>query len=495
MDKKKSEENSVVQFNVVNTTSNTISLDLFNLATLNTTPTSLVYTNQPNSVIANTILPSITNQIIATNNGNLYLGLIPSTNLIDVYDTNNILITTINLGFSVNRGVYNPISNFIYYNDSTTKNIIVLNCFTNTVISIIPYPLITLSFFSGAVFNSTDNTIYYIDFATQTIYVLNCNTNTFVATILYPNPLANIQWDFNPNFNIIYASDNVSLVTQIIDCNSNTIVGTLSFVSIGSVFNYLNNFFYNFNVASGLLSLFNVITNTLTTQTISGSTGYSNSGFGVLDYDSNYIYYGSSGLNNQVFVIDANTNTFLTAINILPPTIGVTVIPTYNYFKKTVVFLAGSPFQLTEITPTGITSTTYYVSGAINYNFFVQSLQNEPIIVSKIRVIAPQQQLQTNANILQIDSSGEQSQYPVIPILTVSAFQEQGNIADIDFEELILDGRTFVSNYLIAPNTTVILEIHYQQLDNTKIKYLLTKIMPKKVQLKDEFDKYIDLSM
>jgi len=483
MDKNKDSEKSIVQFNVVNTTSNTISVDLFDLATLNSTPTQPNYINPPNSVYSNFSVPFVPRKIVTSNNSNVYIiNIIPSNTLL-VYDINNVLISTINLGVALTNLVYNSTNNCIYVADNTTTLVYVINCSTNTLISTIPYPNTSITFTSGTTFNYLNNKIYFVDNFFQRLNIIDCSTNTFSGVVTGVVVTLGGNLELNPNLNILYLGT-TSTNVQVIDCNTNLVIGTLPIISISITFNYLNNNLYF--TQGGSVGIYNTSTNTFLSSIPTITTP---STIGAFDYQNNYIYYGSS--SQYVHIINANDNTLLNSLNVGGV---ISAIPNYDNFSQSVLFLNSAPNQIIKITTTGITSSPYYVTGAVNYNYFVQNLQNEPIIVSKVRVISPQTQLDNVANILTIDSSGKQYQYPVIPLLTVSAWQEQGTISELKFKELVFDGRTFISNYLINPNTSVILEIHFEQLDNTKIRYL-GKMLPKKVPLKGFFDDYVDLSM
>lgn len=482
MDRKDTDKTSIVQFNVVNTTPSAITVDLFNLATLNTTPTTLNYTFPPNTVYSSISL-SFVPRYIVSNNGFIYV--INSTSVF-VYDINNSLISTTVLGVNLQSITYNSNLNTVYITDNTNKIIYVLDCFSNTLLTTIAYPnpLIT---FGNSSFNSTNNSVYLIESSTNQIRIISCVSNSFTATITGVITSSVSVLEFNQNQNVFYLCSTLTTI-QIINCNSNTITGTIPLTGNTVSFNYLNNNLYvSDNVNT--IYIYNVVTNNLLgTIVIPIVTGLS--GFSAFDYDNNFIYFGSQS-TGDVYLVNCNNNTYYGSITIGGLAI---VLPEYNAQTKSIIFYK-PPTGFIFITTNGIASTPYYVTGASNYNFFVQNLQNEPVIVSKIRTISPQTQLDNVATIFTTDSSGNTSQYAVTPINSVSAYQEQGNISELEFDELIFDGRTFISQYVINANTTVILELHYIQLDNTKIKYLRDRFFPKKTPLKDVFDEYVDLSI
>ena len=487
MDKNKDSEKSIVQFNVVNNTSNTISVDLFDLATLNSTPTQINYTNAPNTIV-NTLSTSLTNFLVINNGSCFKINSIIGLTQVTIFDTNNIISFSGTIFTQTNSITYNPLNNSVYLIQNSIQAIREFSCNSNTIIGSFPYSNITDVYGLNSFYNLTNNSIYLINTNTNNVDVFSCSSNTFTASVLSPTLLVvGTNFTYNNNQNVLYLGDpSISPTSDIFDCNTNTFTSTLPINTFQAVFNSNNNNLYIPFIFTVII--FNVISNSVVGSITLNQTSNNRGG---IDLNSNFLYL--VGSNPFISVVDCTTNTLLTEINTIA---SLNFLPIYNPVTSLMLIgnLVLAQTGIFFITPLGITTTPYYVTGAVNYNYFVQNLQNEPIIVSKIRVISPQTQLDNVANILTIDSSGIQSQYPVIPLLTVSAWQDQANISELKFKELVLDGRTFISNYLINPNTSVILEIHYEQLDNTKIRYL-GKMLPKKVPLKGFFDDYVDLSM
>jgi hypothetical protein len=479
MGQRQDDTRSIVQFNVVNITANPITVDLFDLATLNTTPTQPNYISPPNSIVQ-TFGSSVYLFIAVSNNGNIYV-VDNTLFVIEVYDSNYNLIASPSIfPTSINCIVYNSNQNQLYVYGGTGR-IFILDCNTNTYIInfITPYtPII-------GTYNSLSNTIYYYNGSTFNIVVLDCNSLTFTSILSLPIPfLAIDSIIYNPNNNIVYFISNLNLLIGRLDCSTNTYLSSITKTFAGGRIddiNVLENSIYISNTFN--IEILNCSTNNITTLNVPVILNQ-----GSLDTFLNELYYTS--VSGDIVIINASNNTL---ISITPLVIGSLFLCSYNPINNDFVFSNPTASNLIQYTTLGITTTPYYVTGATNYNYFVQNLQNEPIIVYKIRTISPQTQLDNVANILKIDSSGIQSQYPIFPINSVSAWQEQGNISEINFKGLVLDGRTYVSNYVINANTTVILEIHYEQLDNTKIRYL-GQFLPKKVPLKGFFDDYVDVS-
>ena len=76
-----------------------------------------------------------------------------------------------------------------------------------------------------------------------------------------------------------------------------------------------------------------------------------------------------------------------------------------------------------------------------------------------------QDQLSNAITISKRDADGHSNAKPKFPILDVSAWQEQGNRSSIPMGGIILDGRTFFSQYKINAGETVVFELCYEQLN------------------------------
>jgi hypothetical protein len=170
------ENENVVQFNVVNTTSNPIFVNLFNTSQgLSAIPTSPTYINQPNSIVnsfgatsqkyVDLAINTITGDIYACN----------SLSRIYIFNSVGVPITTlVYVGANFKIMDYNPVNNQLYAVDLATGDIYVIDCtsFTLTV-------KITTSILNptSSTFDITTNTIYYVN-NTNKIFSINCATNT-----------------------------------------------------------------------------------------------------------------------------------------------------------------------------------------------------------------------------------------------------------------------------------------------------------------------------
>lgn len=484
---KKFKDEQVVEFNVVNNTSSNITLDLFNLATLSNAPTSTTSTAPNIQTNVNSIV-GINYWGIEVNplNGELWMsstggqqilvydstgttgiisiGLLSQPSSITYCSANNtmyvnsynsnvcyvidcvtyIILTTI-IGFAGNLiggSKYCPTTNQVYVGTSVLGTPTqVIDCATNLIVA---SPVTPASQSQSFAYNPINNSMYTALLGTTTIGIYDCSTNLLSSTIATINqPYSVVYCSAN---NCIYVGYNNANVIDVIDCNSNTIISTITF--------------------GGLVS-------TIFMGTYSAS-------FGIIYFlDIN---------NNVIYVVDVNNNTISSTIIPTIPFSNLYSVIGYNPISN--LLFVGNATSLFTF------GTSYYIlgTGASNYNFFLQNLENEPIKVYYVRVISSQTQLSNVAQITEIDANGNEKQLPHFPILGVSAFQEQGNIGFIDFKgKLILDGRTYLSNYILNANESVIFEIHYTQLNRDAIKSIFSKILPKKTPLKGFFDDYVEM--
>lgn len=481
IDKKYPFEN-VVEFSVTNTTPNDISIDLFNLNTLIPSPTSFSYINPPNTLVGT--FGTLSYQWATINPINGYLYATDGSNIIQIFDTNNsnILISTIlTASISITQSCYNSNDNTLYFVDGTLGRIYVLNGSTNTITNTIIYA----GGINSLVFIPYNNSIYL---STGTgVLKINCNTNTISSTALpnYSDMILNIS------NSLVYGVDGISNFYDVVNPNSDSIIQTILVPNsngtiginpdVNNPFIYVPNgtsddiYVYNWNTGNTFV---NILTPLISTGGLWGRSVY--------DSNTNSVYFAS----NSGYLAIVNNNQLQTSF------IGFSFLLSLAINEITNSIYATTPFlnSISQITITGIANTPYYITGAINYNTFLQNIENEPIQVFYIRIISNQNQLSKVAQILEVDANGNERQIPHFPILGVSAWQEQGKIGYIDFEgKLILDGRTYLSDYILGGNQNIVLEIHYSQLNRDIIKSLTNSLFPKKKQLKDILDDFIEI--
>lgn len=470
---------NLVQFNVVNTTSNPIYLDLFNTADLSTIPSFPTYIYPPNSV-SNTITTPISATWSVLNSiGYLYVS--DGTSLVYVYDVNNnnVLITTISVGLNnASFLLYNPSNNLIYASDNINSVLLVIDCSTNTYISQISVP-----FPSSMVLNTQDNTIYIT--SNTGLHVVDCATFSLTTTILLNcNDLT-----YNSTQNLVYTTISSSNDVTIVDCSLNAIIGTITLLNPYLLtYNVNNNYLYVANNAQTEIAIIDCSTNTLlnsiTTNPLSGLLS-----FPVLDIYENNIYWGTT--LGRCIQFDTVNNVIINDFYIGASAVGNGTYDNSNNFLFFPMPFLNSVYQITTL---GITTTSYYISGSSNYNAFVNNLNNEPIQIQMIRLfVQNQEQLYNQLQLTKIDSSGNQIFLPDFPINQVDIMQQQGNIGEISLNNVVFDGRTYINQYQLNANESISFEIYYTQLDLTSVTPTLPIFFKPKIQLKEYIKKEFNL--
>jgi hypothetical protein len=475
---------NLVQFNVVNTTPNPISVSLFNTSqSLSNVPTSPTYTNQSNTVFNSFGTPVgltfFQDLATNTNTGEVYASF--SSTYIQRYNSSGVLISTLSIvgSFQISRLNYNSNNNNLYAYDNNGRLYIVdCNTFTNT-------GTITLFFISAfdSAFDSVNNTIYYTRGAT-TMLAFNCNTNTF----------SNISSIYNLNF-VGYnsASNQLYISTAISTCiifNITTSTFSPTIITFPTQirtvnYNSLNNSMYVGSFFTSAVYVVDCNTNTIiSTINLGGIIPF----LFAFDYTQNNFYISSFSTN--VAVINCTSNSLINTIVNPSVTIGIS----FDDLSNSVYFVSQGTNNIQQVTTTGITATPYYISGSANYNYFVNNLNNEPVEIQMIRLfVQNQEQLYNQVQLTKIDSNGNQIFLPDFPINQVDTMQEQGNIAEISLKDIVFDGRTYINQYQLNGNETISFEIYYTQLNLTSASATFPIFFKPKIQLKDYIKNELNL--
>ena len=491
----KDKNENVVQFNFTNSTSNPISVDLFNSATLSQIPTSVGNAN-PTYPIGNVAVFSAGQyrQVYNPNNNSIYL-LDLTTQNINVYNISNqsvifIPLPTINC-FDLS---FCPINNSIYVTDFNTGSpIVIVDCTLNVVSgTIIVNVNDELSFIE---YNSNNNTMYIgvgrFATAINFIYFLDCSTNTLTSSTTLPYITSAINFSDVTSSNFIYFTYNTNI--RKIDCSTNLITGVsipvLSFTTNNIVFNSNNNFLYG--TLNGSTSIFVINTNTdtlLFNLTTTSITPNSSNNCLQLNTITNQLFAGL--FNNNYDVFNCDSNTYIQTNQVATTGFLFDII----FIQSTeTLWITDSNTFLTPIS-TQYSVTPFYVIGSTNYNSFVNNLNNEPIEIQLIRLVTQSQnQLTNQLQLTTIDSNGNQIFMPNFPINEVSAFQQQGNIGEVPFKDIIFDGRTYINQYQLNPNETTSFEIYYKQLDLTSATFTFPIFFKPKIQLKEYIKNELNL--
>ena len=186
----------------------------------------------------------------------------------------------------------------------------------------------------------------------------------------------------------------------------------------------------------------------------------------------------SNVLNGKQFaVIDFATNSLI-SVNTIGG-IGATYGVLYNSVTNS-MYISGSLFSVVTFT-----ATPFFIGGSVNYNTFVNSLNNEPIFIEEIRILTQNlTQLNNQVQFTKIDSSGNQIFFPEFPINKID-IEQNNNIANIRLYGLVFDGRTYINQYVINANQIVSFEIYYKQLDRLSATPTFPIFFKPKVQLKE----------
>ncbi len=468
-----------IQFNVVNTTSSPIFIDLFNINILTNTPTQPNVLFPENTQTGEIIQPTNLSRQSAINtiNNNIYITSESALNDVNVYDSNNNFITNIPIGGQTSKIVYNENNNSMYVIFAGGDvRVFVIDCNTNVVVSNIVLPSTT----NDIVYNSINNTIYTSLTSSNQIAVIDCNTNTISTLIAFNNPQT---LGFNANDNTVYVNDNTSFTIDKIDCSTNTIVVLgINYVAnfqgiVEMVFNEQNNTLYAGVTNVSSIVIIDTLTDTLIQQLPISFTPASNLVSLAFNSNENLIYISPLQFIGtlELLVLDCSTNTVINTIPVIPNITqvspkGLTFNPNNNLLYISTLLPLG---RVLVFTTESINSNPFYISSSGNYNEFLQSLESEPISLNLLKIVSlNQNQLSNSLRIKTIDADGQDYSYSKTPILQVSSYQKQGNISDIKFSGLILDGRTFFSNYKIEPNENVVLEMNYIQINRFSIKKL-----------------------
>lgn len=470
------ENENVVQFNVENTTSSPIFVNLFNTSEgLSNIPTSPTYINPPNSIVSSfgTLLSAYQDLTINTNTGDVIGN---SVSRIIFYNSSGVFITNVAYaGTNFSEINYNPLNNQLYSVDGATGNIYVTDCTTYALTTII---ITTMGFLAeSSAFNPFTNTLFYARTGSSTIFTIDCNTNTQGANIIASNNILSLS--YNSINNQLYICTNTVATCIIYDLTTNAFLPTiitLPTLSQSSEFNSTDNTLYVGSASFNDLYVIDCISNTIISTIDLGSIIPK---FLAFDVNQNRIYATSNTTN--LAVVDCSSNSFITSISYANSSKYIAFNPNNN-----LLYFTTSVNDIGQATTTGITTTSYYISGSVNYNLFVNNLNNEPVSIQMFRLfVNNQNQLFNQLQLTKIDSNGNQIFLPNFPINEVSAYQQQGNIGEIPVEDVIFDGRTYINQYQVNANENVSFEIYYKQVDLTSASPSFPIFFKPKIQLKD----------
>jgi DNA-binding beta-propeller fold protein YncE len=476
---------NLVQFTLNNYSASPIAVDIGDNFTLVNTPTS------PNYLPANSGVSTFNsggkniNSALNTNNYTLYIAT--NTNNVVVYSiATNSTITTINIGEPQAGIIYVPLTNTIYVSSSISSNTFVIDCSSNTLVATI----LGADIGFGMAFNPNNNFLYGV--GALSVFVINVVTNTIEANILGFNTAFGIS--INTDNNLAYVTNSGSDNIFIINCSNNLLLPTIIALNPASapasiVYNQNNNLIYVANYGTSSVSVCNPNTNTLLFDVALIPNTQP-----LLPYDlvlnnlTNELFITSNGNDEQYSIFDCNTNSFVQTILIQSGIVGLNGIIINP--DSAILYIAGSNSNnLYGYNSVNTPQNPYFVTGSVDYNFFIQNLAYEPIKVEYIRMstinssIEAQKPFYNTMEMVQISATGQSKTYANLPISRIDVWESQ-NIVLLPFKNLIMDGRTYLSNYVLNPYSQVTFDIYFSQLNRGTIEFYPHLFEPKK-QLKD----------
>lgn len=238
-----------------------------------------------------------------TSNNTIYIAN-GGSGTISVLNSNNVVITTINLGgiFTPDLIVYDSSHNRMYFTDASNNTITPINCVNNSVGTDIQLSNYT----SDLAFNTINNVIYTIT-SSGDVERINTNTNTVTGTTISVGS-DGYGIAFNPVNNSMYVNSYQTGVVSVINCVTNivtTAITTSVVNATGIAYNSINNCMYM--VGHGSAVVINCNTNTVTGSSISIGNDSLTIGF---DPVNNRMYVANLTIP-LLSIIDCTTNSII----------------------------------------------------------------------------------------------------------------------------------------------------------------------------------------
>lgn len=454
-------EYSTVEFSLTNPTNADINVNLFDNNNLIDVPSALPVGAYPNT-LGRTFNSFSTTNTLAIDDTRSYAAFADTSS--------NFAIVNLKTGeniVSINGSSYNNITSLIYvsitdkyYAVQSTK-LIQINSLTGVIESTITIGVVL----NDIVFNSINNNIYGVNSTLRivgyvSIYSFNVSSVVTIALPAVGNPNKVI---FTPINNSIYVLNTSGSRISIVDCATNLYVSDLT-VGIGQptggTFNPLNNQLYFYDDATTLIKILNIPSNTL-----SGSTILLSGKIFVMSYSANTNHIWAYSNSNAIYIMDCTLNTLVNTLPLPTPTAGKLQYSTSLNTVYTTFNNATYPYISELIAP----SSAFYIVGSSDYNLFVRDSLYNPKKVDRIMIYAELNSNLTNAvQINTEDASGLSCSDIKLPNTTVGTAQYQGQISQLDFDNLILDLNTSL-NYTIPAFTTISWVLYYKQYHTTDL--------------------------
>lgn len=459
-----------VQFNIVNPTNSPFTIDLFNgynQVPIQANPSPIT---NPTIISGNISVGTQPVGIVYNPNNNfIYVANSGSNNISVIDSSTDSLYSTISVGTTPVEMAINSLNNAIYVVNQGSNNVYIIDCNTNSVIG---SPISIALGGNGIAYCTSNNKMYICNVPSGNIQVLDCSSNTIINTISTGANVIGIV--YNSTNNTMYVSRNTSNDVLVIDCSSDSILG--SPISVGNnptqmAYNVTNNTIYVSNSGSDNVSVINCVSNTvIATISLPSSPFLYEFPVGIsFNSLTNSIYVGchetSDTTNGSVLVIDCNTN----IISENPFTVSGGYSPRSivfnNYSNK--IYTSNNAYGSDSLTVI-VSTVNPYISGTTDYNQFVRELQNIPKRVRHIRLTTESySQMAVPLYLQKRDANGIFCGVPRIPTEDLKPEDYQSFICELPFKpkELILNNNEIISQYTVAPNSTVGMVIYFDEID------------------------------
>ena len=380
-----------VQFDVVNTTSNPIILNLFEQGITTTPTTDSTVSSPPLILTGATIGFSETAWFERNTNTNefYYFRKTGINCSVDVYLADNTFVTNIPIaGNCYAGGTFCPTQNKLYIPDFSGRNVAIIDTTTNTVIANPTIIGVGFQLRNCLYIPSTDEVWVLTTDPAIPCQILNVVTDTLGGTPVLPACTPEGICYYAPLDLIYIACNSISAIWKI-DPNTQTLLlqtatAMANPVSCGVV----NDEIWIGGRNTNRFIIYDTATDVTTNKTLPAIGSIYRGNWLYVDYwDRVYAYdslngfvYGidSSGVVQEQLVAGA------TARGIVAIPVGTTTLFGYGGFNL-------YTYQGTVI------SNPIYVSGSADYNFFVNSLEGQPIKLDCVDIITTTQDQLSNA--------------------------------------------------------------------------------------------------
>lgn len=203
-------------------------------------------------------------------------------------------------------------------------------------------------------------------------------------------------------------------------------------------------------------------------------------------------YSNGTTESGNVIVIDCNTNT----ISQYVPTGNGVEFLTYNSALNTIAYAGVQQGGVGNFYFGSLTGTSNFTidGGSVNYDFFVQGLNNDPKKIEEIEIEMPQRYLVNPVNVQYKDANGISDLKPYLPNTEIDTFQKAPNRATIKFgDDYVMNLNTQIVDFKLPPLSETILVITYTELlksdmldmvvyeDERKAKYKINQSLDGKI--------------